>query len=164
MFPTLKDRPKMTEGPLLKLTDALEEARRECDQRRQQRDELSRLLAESQSKLSPAPERSGRPDTNPANCRTALRDPFASLLPTEIPPLVAQAQEAFHRDLHDLLIDHRGQWVAYHGVEQVGFSESTMDLYHEGSRRGIKLNEFVVRRIDPDLLEEPVEFDVTPDV
>lgn len=32
-----------------------------------------------------------------------------------IPPSIAEAQEAFHRDLRELLKTHYRQWVAYHG-------------------------------------------------
>lgn len=130
-----------------KMADQIRQLEYALDDALRQRDELGRLLIEAQRRLSPP-----------------VQDELPSLLPTEVPPLIAQAQEAFHRDLPSLLIDHRGEWVAYHGDQAVGFSHSMLDLYQECSRREIKLNEFLVRRVDPDLLEEPVGFDVTPDV
>ena len=37
-----------------------------------------------------------------------------------ISPMVAKSQEAFRRDLPELLKNHYGQWVAYHGDERLG--------------------------------------------
>ena len=46
-------------------------------------------------------------------------DPAAEHVCT-IPPMVAKSQEAFRRELPELLKNHYGQWVAYHGDERLG--------------------------------------------
>jgi hypothetical protein len=48
----------------------------------------------------------------------------------------------------------RGQWVAYHGGQQIGFGKTKTQLYQQCLRQGLKIDEFVVRCIAPDLPDE----------
>jgi hypothetical protein len=45
-------------------------------------------------------------------------DEGPSLLDREVPPLIQRGQEAFGRDLPELLKKHPGKWVAYSGDRQ----------------------------------------------
>jgi hypothetical protein len=78
---------------------------------------------------------------------------------TKAVPLGKQALLAFWRDLPQLLQERPGQWVAYHGDQQLGFGRTRTELWHELLRRGLQPAEFLIRSIepeDPDLvLEEP---------
>jgi hypothetical protein len=77
----------------------------------------------------------------------------------DIPPLIERAQKAFRRDLPELLPDRYRQWVAYHGDDCVGFSDSQFDLYDECVRRGYPEDEFLVQCITADVEEvDPTEF------
>jgi hypothetical protein len=67
-----------------------------------------------------------------------------------VPPLVHQAQQAFARDLAQLLKERPGQWVAYHGSQRIGFGCTQAELYGECLRRGINEDEFVVQCIEPE--------------
>lgn len=67
-----------------------------------------------------------------------------------VPPLVAQAQEAFRRDLTQLLQERPGQWVVYTGPRQLGFAKTKTELYQECLRRGMQPDEFLVCCIEPE--------------
>jgi hypothetical protein len=60
---------------------------------------------------------------------------------------------AFRRDLPRLLIEKPGQWVAYHGDQQIGIAATALELYQECNRRGIKGSDYIVRSIEPELPE-----------
>jgi len=79
----------------------------------------------------------------------------------DIPPGIGSSQEAFRRDLPQLLQQKRlaRQWVAYHGNERIGIARAEADLYEACYRRGLKDEEFVVRCIVPEL---PPDIDLTP--
>ena len=72
----------------------------------------------------------------------------------EIPPMILRSEQAFWRDLPELLKRrrNRGRWVAYHGDERVAITRSSVDAYQECFRRGLKHEEFYVGKIqaDPD--------------
>jgi hypothetical protein len=70
-----------------------------------------------------------------------------------IPEIIREAQTAFRLALPELWQQRPGQWVAYHGAEQIGFSTSKRSLYEVCFRRGLKRGEFVVRRIEPQIDE-----------
>ena len=74
-----------------------------------------------------------------------------------IAPMIAKSQEAFRRDLPQILDKRYGQWVAYHGDERIGFGRSQFELYDECIRRGLRDDEFVVRVVAP---EAPAEIDM----
>ena len=77
-------------------------------------------------------------------------------------PIVARSIAAFRRDLQELLRTHRGQWVAYHGGERMGFGRRQTPLYQECLRRGWSRDEFIVWGIEPCALDE--DFEATADV
>jgi hypothetical protein len=79
----------------------------------------------------------------------------------ELPPLISRGQEAFRRDLPQLLKERPGQWVAYHGDERIGFDSSKRALCQECLRQGLAPDVFVVRSIEP---EVPREVEDLPDV
>jgi hypothetical protein len=74
----------------------------------------------------------------------------------EISPMIQRSVEAFRRDLPALLQNKKrlGQWVAYHGDRQIGFGKRKTPLYQECLRRGLKIDEFIVRCVAPDLPDE----------
>src|SRR5437870_4114873 len=63
--------------------------------------------------------------------------------PTEtdlpIPLGILKSQQAYWRDLSELLRNHRnhGKWVCYHGDERIGISEKSDLLIRETLKRGI---------------------------
>jgi hypothetical protein len=72
--------------------------------------------------------------------------------PPEIAPLMLRSQQAFWRDLPELLKDrrNRGKWAAYHGEERVAVQRSEVDAYQECFRRGLNRGEFYVGKLEPD--------------
>ena len=70
---------------------------------------------------------------------------------SEVPPGILHSQEAYWRDLPELLnMKKRGRWwVAYHGDERVGFGRSQAELYQECFRRGFKGDEVYIGRVEP---------------
>jgi hypothetical protein len=67
--------------------------------------------------------------------RPAVQSPDSSLL--EIPPGILRSQEAFWRDLPELLSQKklRDQWVCYHGNERIGIAKDDIPLIRECIRR-----------------------------
>ena len=77
-----------------------------------------------------------------------------------VPEGIRRSQEAFFRDLPELLKDRRvrGKWVAYRGDEPVKIGRSEADVIRECVRRGLKPDQydiFVIRPQSP----EPEEVD-----
>jgi hypothetical protein len=79
----------------------------------------------------------------------------ASLLPAvEVSSLISaamlRAQQAFWRDLPELLKNrrHHGQWVAYHGDEQIGLGKTATELYQRCLLRGFQRGEFYVGKVE----------------
>jgi hypothetical protein len=70
----------------------------------------------------------------------------------EISPLILRSQQAFWKDLPELLKDERnhGKWAAYHGGERVAISRSDVEAYQECFRRGLEHEEFYVGMLEPD--------------
>jgi hypothetical protein len=77
-----------------------------------------------------------------------------------VPPGIRRSQQAFERDLNDLLKTHYRQWVAYHGDERVGIARSQTALFRQCRSRGLKDDELVVRSIEPPLADQDVVFPV----
>lgn len=71
--------------------------------------------------------------------------------PAGMTPLMFRSQQAFWRDLPELLElrSRKRQWVAYHGNERIGFGETGTDLYQECFRRGLERGEFYVGLLEP---------------
>jgi hypothetical protein len=84
--------------------------------------------------------------------RLAPQDSPVEHLDPGIPPLVLRSQQAFGRDLPELLKHkrNRGKWAAYNGEERVAVSASDVDAYQECFRRGLKREEFYVGRVKAD--------------
>jgi hypothetical protein len=55
--------------------------------------------------------------------------------------LIQRAHGTFIRELPELLKRHRGQWVAYHGDQRLGFSRDKVKLMKEWHRRGVPQGE-----------------------
>ncbi|MFI5456783.1 MAG: hypothetical protein ACHRXM_15155 [Isosphaerales bacterium] len=77
-----------------------------------------------------------------------------------VPEGIRKSQEAFFRDLPELLKDRRlrGKYVAYHGDERVKIGRSEIDVIRECLRRGLqpdRYDVFVIRPQSP----EPEEVD-----
>jgi hypothetical protein len=82
-------------------------------------------------------------------------DPAAtSEEPIVIPPLIVEANQAFDRDLPEMLKTHAGLWVAYHGSRRVGFDERDDVLYRLCREQGMGEGEFIVYCVEP--MADPV--------
>ena len=78
-----------------------------------------------------------------------------------IPSGIRALREAFTRALPELLKipSLRGNWVAFHGDEQVGIAADDEPLIQECLGRGLAADEYVVDVIEPKPTEpESVEF------
>jgi hypothetical protein len=82
----------------------------------------------------------------------------------DIPEGILRSQDAFFRDLPELLKDEslRGQWVIYHGDERIGIAPSDEPLIRECLKRGLKRDEYDVFVIRPKSREPEVVEIVTP--
>lgn len=101
-----------------------------------------RLVEESAQGSATAPGQAGRPWND------------------DIPEGIFRSQDAFFRDLPELLKDEslRGMWVIYHGDERIGVAPKKQPLIEECSRRGLKRDEYDVFMIEPQSREaEEVE-------
>ena len=87
--------------------------------------------------------------------------PAPTIVGLAIHPMVQRSQEAFRRDLPQLLQTKKlyRQWVLYQGDQRLAIATSEDALYRECARRGLKDHEFVVRCIVP---EVPPDLDITP--
>lgn len=70
----------------------------------------------------------------------------------EIAPQMLRSQQAFWRDLPELLKHrrNRGKWAAYHGDERVAITRSDLDAYQECFRRGLNRGDFYVGKLEAD--------------
>jgi hypothetical protein len=68
-----------------------------------------------------------------------------------IPPGIRRSQEAYWRDLPELLKlkSRRRRWVAYHGEVRVGFAQTSAELYQQCLRRGLKEEDIYIDRLEP---------------
>jgi hypothetical protein len=80
-----------------------------------------------------------------------VSDAIRQSLEAGIPEGILRSQDAFFRDLPELLKDEslRGQWVIYHGDERVGVAPKKQPLIEECLRRGLKRDEYDVFVIEP---------------
>lgn len=62
-----------------------------------------------------------------------------------------RSTKAFHRDFEQLMKEHPGKWVAYHGNEQIGIASTQLELAQECLRRGLRTEESVIRWIGPEM-------------
>jgi hypothetical protein len=63
--------------------------------------------------------------------------------------LQGEAKAAFYRDLPELLAQHPGKWVAYHGSQRLGVGHGKTTLLQACYGRGFRAQEVLVRRIQP---------------
>lgn len=75
----------------------------------------------------------------------ALRS--AELPPVTILPIIEAAEDTFGADLPGLLATHPGQWVAYHGRQQLAFASTKSELYEQLMSAGFAPTELLVRRV-----------------
>jgi hypothetical protein len=82
----------------------------------------------------------------------------------DIPEGILRSQDAFFRDLPELLKDEslRGMWVIYHGDERIGFAPKKRPLIEECLRRGLKREEYDVFVVEPQS-REPEEIEIVTD-
>jgi hypothetical protein len=78
----------------------------------------------------------------------------------EVPEGIRKSQEAFFRDLPEMLKDRRlrGKYVAYHGDERVKVGRSEIEVIRECLRRRLSDDEYDVCVIEPQR-PEPEEVD-----
>jgi hypothetical protein len=67
----------------------------------------------------------------------------------KVPPAVAQGQEAFRRDLPQLLEQYRGQWVAYRGPDRIAVGKTQEAAYQQCLQSGKGKEDFVVLYVEP---------------
>jgi len=82
--------------------------------------------------------------------RSLVEAPVGEKTEPPIPEGIRRSQEAFWRDLPQLLTKRKliGQWVCYHGDERVGIGRYE-DLIRECVRRGIRDDEYDLAIIQP---------------
>lgn len=68
-----------------------------------------------------------------------------------IAPGILRSQQAFWRDLPELLKDKRnhGRWVAYRGDERIAIARTQVELIRECLRRGLRDDEYDLDVIEP---------------
>ena len=67
-----------------------------------------------------------------------------------VSPSMLDADEAFRRDLPQLLKERPGEWVGYHGSDRIGFATTKAQMYRECLERGLKRGEFFVTCVEPE--------------
>ena len=79
---------------------------------------------------------------------------------TRVPEGIRKSQEAFFRDLPELLKNRRlrNQYVAYHGDERIGIAGDDTPLIRECWRRGLNRDQYDILIIEPQSAE-PDEID-----
>lgn len=67
-----------------------------------------------------------------------------------IPPGILRSQQAFWRDLPELLRDrrNRGRWAAYHLDERIGVAADGTKLIREIRRRGLSQDDYYIDRVE----------------
>jgi hypothetical protein len=78
----------------------------------------------------------------------------------QVPEGIRKSQEAFFRDLPELLKEPRlrGKYVAYHRDERIGIAADDEPLIRECLRRGLKREDYDILIIEPQS-PEPEEID-----
>jgi hypothetical protein len=92
---------------------------------------------------------------HPVEDDSKVPDDFVSVLTDwTVPPLIRSGQEAYLRDLAELLMKHEGQWVAYSGGRRIGIARTRRQADELGFQEGLTKNEFIVLGIDPSDLDD----------
>ena len=98
---------------------------------------LWRLEARGSNGAIPRPE-----DQAPAQLADEV--PWADEELYRMNPLYVRSQEAFYRNLGDLIKKHEEEWVAYHGDEHVVAAKTKDEAWKHCLQRGLKPGEFAV--------------------
>jgi hypothetical protein len=72
------------------------------------------------------------------------------------------ARKQFDHDLPQLLHEHFGDWVLYHGDRQVAFARHTGELYDTCRQQHLPLEEVMLFEIispDQEIVQGPMSFD-----
>ncbi len=96
-----------------------------------------------------------------AQDRARAPDEAEQISDFDIPEGIRRSQDAFFRDLPELLKDEslRGQWVIYHGDERIGFAPKKQPLIEECLRRCLKDDEYDVFVVEPQS-REPEQIEI----
>jgi hypothetical protein len=83
---------------------------------------------------------------------------------SEIPEDIRRSQDAFFRELPELLGDKSllGKWIGYHGSERIGIASAMKPLIQECLRRGLADDQFDLFVIEPQSREIEEAEIVTP--
>ena len=82
--------------------------------------------------------------------------------PPDLGRLRDSARQRFAQDLPQLLREHPGCWVAYHGERQVGVARHTADLHDAAQRQHLSRDEVMLFEIvspDEEIVLGPMAFD-----
>jgi hypothetical protein len=71
--------------------------------------------------------------------------------PADVSSLDEQAEEAFLRDLPQLLKERPGQWVVYRGAERLGFGTTKTALLQQCYAQGFREDELLVQKIQSEI-------------
>lgn len=76
--------------------------------------------------------------------RPAATSSALEALPLDIPAGIRRSQEAYWRELPELLREpgNHGKWVAYHESDRLGIAMTERELIHECVRRGLRDDEY----------------------
>jgi hypothetical protein len=80
------------------------------------------------------------------------------LIESGVSPTFARAQTRHRRDLAELLLEHRGGWVAYNGDERLEIGSSKTALYRKYLDQGLGRDELLVLCVEPDLFDDELNF------
>ena len=97
---------------------------------------------------------------NPPGVDSSALQRLETILGETIGPSVVQARAAFRRSLPQLLQDHAGRWVAYHGERRVAVGDSKTGLYQQCLNQGLRRGDFLVLRVEPETkqdIEVPID-------
>ena len=77
--------------------------------------------------------------------------PTATECPAGMTYLIFQSQQAFWRDLAELLTlkSRKRRWVAYHGEKRIGFAKTCTELYQACLLLGLQRGQFYVGFLEP---------------
>jgi hypothetical protein len=70
--------------------------------------------------------------------------------------LIQRSHQTFMRELPELLKRHRGQWVAYHGDQRLGFAHNSTKLIRQWHARGVPQGELGLFMVVPDYPDEDI--------
>ena len=86
---------------------------------------------------------------DPARENAELQEAWrASLLDGSVPPLIWYGEEAYFRDLRELVKHHQGQWAVYSGDRRVGITRTKDQAFELARKEGLKRGEFTVRGVN----------------